>query len=132
VSDDHVVVLVDGHCSLCKGWTYWAARRDGYDKLRFASQQSRTGGRFVEKYEIGDDTVIIVANGNAYTKSRAILEVLRVLTWPWPILYVGILIPWFIRDWAYSVIARNRHRWFGREESDFCEVNDDLDHKLLG
>lgn len=129
--DDHIIVLVDGHCSLCKGWTYWAARRDSKDKLRFASQQSVTGERFLDDFELENDSVIVVADGKAYTKSRAILEVLRVLSWPWPVLYSVILVPLFIRDWMYSVIARHRHQWFGREENDFCEINHGLDDKLL-
>ena len=132
MSDDHVLVLVDGHCSLCKGWTHWAARRDAEDHLRFASQQGKTGKQYLEDAGIdSNQSVIVVADGRSYTRSRAVLEVVRVLSWPWPIVYAAILIPCFIRDWMYVVISSHRYQWFGRVENDFCEVNSDIDHMIL-
>jgi predicted DCC family thiol-disulfide oxidoreductase YuxK len=34
-----------------------------------------------------------------------------------PLLYVFLIVPKFIRDWFYDIIAKNRYRWWGKEES---------------
>ena len=36
------------------------------------------------------------------------------------LLWMFIVVPWFIRDAVYRLIARNRYRWFGREEA--CRI----------
>jgi predicted DCC family thiol-disulfide oxidoreductase YuxK len=35
----------------------------------------------------------------------------------WPLLYVAIIIPRFLRDAIYNLVARNRYKWFGRRDS---------------
>ena len=45
------------------------------------------------------------------------LRIARRLRFPWPLLYVGILLPRALRDAIYRWIARNRYRWFGQKES---------------
>ncbi|SFI40970.1 Predicted thiol-disulfide oxidoreductase YuxK, DCC family [Paenibacillus sp. UNC496MF] len=61
------------------------------------------------------DSFVMIANGRCDVKSGAALRVLRELDGPWPLLYVAILIPAFIRDRAYDFVARRRYRWFGRD-----------------
>jgi predicted DCC family thiol-disulfide oxidoreductase YuxK len=41
------------------------------------------------------------------------------LRWPWPLLYAGLLVPRFLRDWAYEAFAARRY-WFG--QSDSCRI----------
>lgn len=122
---DKIVVLVDGHCSLCKGWTYFAARRDSEDNLRFGSQQSDAGRSLLEDlgyHDLIGESVLVVRGGTPYKRSRAVFEVLRVLRWPWPVLaYAWYVIPWFLRDALYWVVARYRSALFGEEDDDFCE-----------
>jgi predicted DCC family thiol-disulfide oxidoreductase YuxK len=55
-----------------------------------------------------------------HNKSTAVFRMLRRLPQPWPLLYALIAIPRPIRDWAYSVCARNRYRFFPRLES--CRI----------
>jgi predicted DCC family thiol-disulfide oxidoreductase YuxK len=42
---------------------------------------------------------------------------LKGLGFPWSMAYAFILVPRFIRDGVYAAVARNRYRWFGRQES---------------
>jgi predicted DCC family thiol-disulfide oxidoreductase YuxK len=48
-----------------------------------------------------------------YTKSTAVLRTLKLLGPPLAVLYVFILVPRFIRDGVYDLVARHRLRLFG-------------------
>ena len=89
-------------------------RRDPEARFRFAPLQSNTGRRLAG--DISADSIVVVADGRTYTRSRAALEIARRLPFPWRLLSALIVIPPFLRDWAYDLIARNRYRWFGKRD----------------
>ncbi|MNT04339.1 hypothetical protein D3C72_1389140 [compost metagenome] len=62
-------------------------------------------------------TFVLVEDGRYYTRSKAALKLARVLPFPWPLWYVFVVIPPFIRDAVYDIVARNRYRWFGKDEA---------------
>lgn len=61
-----------------------------------------------------DGTYLLLAEGRAYGLSRGYLELCRILGGPWHLLRIAALVPERWRDAAYALVARNRHRWFGR------------------
>jgi len=70
----------------------------------------------------GAETVYLVANyrepnPEIRVKARAILALFDGLGWPWrsAALFRGLPARWL--DGVYDLIARNRHRWFGRREA---------------
>jgi len=68
------------------------------------------------------DTFVLLEKGKIYTKSTAALKLMKRLNGLWPMLYGFIIIPAFIRDAVYSLIARNRYKWFGKKDS--CMIPD--------
>lgn len=113
------VVLFDGVCNLCNGSVRFLIARDPGARLRLASAQSAAGqailawcGLPVDHF----DTMVFVEGGQAFMKSTAFLRVVRYLSWPWPWLSWGLLVPRPLRDWLYDRIALNRYRLFGRQE----------------
>ncbi|TMV50993.1 DUF393 domain-containing protein [Paenibacillus mesophilus] len=62
------------------------------------------------------DTFMLVRGDRLFMKSRAGLEVVKRLRGAWPLLYAFIVVPSPIRDKIYDYIARNRYRWFGRND----------------
>jgi len=60
---------------------------------------------------------VLLENQKIYQKSTAALRVCRRLRGGWVLLYGFIIIPPFIRNAVYSLIAHNRYRWFGKKES---------------
>jgi predicted DCC family thiol-disulfide oxidoreductase YuxK len=58
-------------------------------------------------------------NGKMYDRSAAVLNIARHLRFPWPVLAVFLLVPQFLRDPVYDLVARNRKRWFGAR-SELC------------
>jgi predicted DCC family thiol-disulfide oxidoreductase YuxK len=77
------------------------------------------------------DSVIYIHNKKAFTQSSAALHIVKQLSGLWPALYAFIIIPPFIRNRIYMIIARNRYRWFGKKET--CMVpGPELKSRFLG
>ena len=62
------------------------------------------------------DSIMLIRAGKLCVKSTAALGIARGLRWPWPLLSVFWLVPYWLRDLVYDWIARNRIRWFGKPE----------------
>ena len=63
------------------------------------------------------NSFILLENGIIVTRSTAALKVAKQLSGGLKLLYVFIIIPAFIRDPIYSIIANNRYKWFGKKEA---------------
>jgi predicted DCC family thiol-disulfide oxidoreductase YuxK len=117
---EHPIILFDGFCNLCNGAIQFIIERDKNQHFRFASLQSKTGREYQKKAGLSIDkidTVLLVENGEIYQKSTAGLRVARNLDGLWPVMFIFILIPPFIRNAVYDLIARNRYKWFGKKDS---------------
>jgi predicted DCC family thiol-disulfide oxidoreductase YuxK len=113
------VMLFDGVCNLCSGSVQFAIAHDPQARLRFAAVQSPLGQAFLARQGLPLDvyeSFYFVEQGMVYEKSTAWLRLVRYLQWPWPWFRVLALVPRWIRDPAYSFVARNRYRWFGRRD----------------
>ena len=117
------VVLFDGLCPLCDGFVLFVLRRDPREQFHFASLQSAYGQSLLRRHGLPTDsvdTMVLVQADQAYTESSAVLRVAAGLRFPWRLLSVFLVVPPFIRNAAYRLMARNRYRWFGRREA--CAV----------
>ena len=59
------------------------------------------------------DTVLLLMNEKIYHRSGAALRIATRLRFPWPLLGIFLLVPPFLRNGIYNLVARNRKRWFG-------------------
>lgn len=116
----HPVILFDGVCNLCSRVVQFIIKRDRKNVFRFASLQSDFGNSVLQKFNLPADvfdSFIVYKAGKIYTKSTGALLVAKNLSGAWPLLYVFIFVPSFIRNSVYEVIARNRYKWFGKKEA---------------
>ncbi len=114
------ILLFDGVCNLCSSSVQWVLKHDRRGIFRFAPLQSRLAQELLTRHaytggELG--TVVLVADGRLYTHSDAVLELLRRIGGGWQLFYIGKLIPPFLRNAAYNLVARYRYRWFGKQET---------------
>ena len=125
-SDEHPILLFDGVCNLCNGSIQFIIPRDPAGKLRFAPLQSELGTRVQEATGLSTDdleTVVLVDDGKAYTKSDAAIRVAEHLGGIYRLLSLGRLVPRGVRDRIYDFVAANRYDWFGRKDQ--CMIPDD-------
>jgi len=112
----HNTVLYDGDCSLCISIAGFLRRKDIHSRLRLIALKSDKGRSLAAKTGLpgnGTNTVIYFTRDRFYLRSTAVLHILRELGGGWSIFFIFIIIPRFIRDFIYRLIARNRHRFFG-------------------
>lgn len=114
------VILFDGVCNLCTASVTFVIQRDAKNSFRFASLQSSFGQQILSQQGIDPrhfDTILLIKDEKVFTRSDAALEIARDLSGLWPILYIFKVIPSVIRNIVYNWIARNRYRWFGKNDS---------------
>jgi predicted DCC family thiol-disulfide oxidoreductase YuxK len=114
------VIFFDGFCNLCSGAVQFTIKRDHNNIFRFASLQSDYAKEKLKKLATlpkEGESMVLLENGKFYVRSTAALRVAKRLGGLWPLLYGFIIIPRFIRDAVYNYIAKNRYKWFGKQES---------------
>jgi predicted DCC family thiol-disulfide oxidoreductase YuxK len=105
----------DGECGLCDRFVHFVLRHDQEEYFQFATLQSAAGQELMTRLRLNAadlQTVVLVEAGESYVRSSATLRVCRRLAGPWSLLFGFIVIPTAWRDAAYSLITRNRKRWF--------------------
>lgn len=113
------ILLFDGVCNLCNGLVVFTIKRDSNGRIRFGALQSDEGKKILQQLNIQDelpDTFILIEDGNYYVRSTAALRLFKSLDGLWPMLYLFIIVPRFIRDYLYNKVAENRYRFFGKRD----------------
>lgn len=116
---DHPIIFFDGVCNLCTGVVKFVIRHDPKRRFRFASLQSEVGQQLLKQYNLPSEefgSFILFEKGEVYTKSTAALTVAKNLNGLLPVWHTFIILPKFIRDGVYNLVARNRYKWFGKKE----------------
>lgn len=119
-SNTNPVILFDGVCNLCNGSVQFVIKHDPKRQFRFASIQGDYGQQVLKQFHLPPDSLnsfILLKDNQIYTHSTGALKVAKQLSGAWPLLYVFIIIPPFIRNAVYQFIANNRYKWFGKKES---------------
>ncbi len=114
------ILLFDGICNLCNGFVQEVIARDDRGVIRYTSLQSEVGQQLLAKAGLSIfsmDTVVLIEGEKKYLKSDVALRIFRHLGRGWSYLYYLSIIPKFIRDAIYDLIARNRYRWFGKQDA---------------
>jgi predicted DCC family thiol-disulfide oxidoreductase YuxK len=119
------VVLFDGVCKLCNGSVKFILRRDREGQLKLAPLQSDYGRQVIASQVNNSDaldSILLQEGARLSEKSTAIIRISKYLDGAWPLCMVFLIIPRFIRDFIYDIIANNRYRWFGKYEA--CRLHD--------
>jgi len=113
------IILFDGVCNLCNSSVQFILKRDPVGKFKFASFQGETGQRLLKKHGISTDinSIVLIEHEKVFIKSNAAIRVGRQLTGAWKMASAFNIIPRFIRDFLYDIVANNRYKWFGKTES---------------
>ena len=114
------IILFDGVCNLCNHTVQFVIRHDPGAIFKFASLQSDKGRELSNHYGLtqsGPGSFVLIEDNNAFTRSTAALKVAKRLKGLPVLLYVFIIVPPFIRNAVYDIIAKNRYKWFGKKDS---------------
>ena len=126
INENQSIVLFDGVCNLCNSAVRFIIKRDKEKIFKRSPLQSSFSETLNQQFHFKQpllNSIILIENNKVYYKSTAALRVVKKLTGPIKLLYIFIIIPPFIRDAIYNVIAKNRYRWFGKTS---CEAEEGL------
>ncbi len=114
------IILFDGICNLCNQSVQFVIEHDKKNQFQFASLQSDFGQNFLKENNLDAtqfDSVVFIEDDKFYTKSSAALKISKYLDGITSLLTIFMIVPKPLRDVVYSFIAKNRYRWFGKQES---------------
>ena len=118
---DRDVIFYDGVCALCHRTVRFLIARDRAGSLRFAPLQGETFAAFsaTTPQEDGLDSIVYVRGygsetARVFVRSEAVLQALRDIGGFWRVVSWARIIPRFMRDGLYDLVARRRYGWFGR------------------
>lgn len=128
---EHPILLFDGHCNFCNSWVDFILRKDKKRKFRLAALQSESGMALRKKYNIDleEDSAVLIYLDKVYKRSSAGLHVLYHMGGWRSVFFAFILVPSFIRDFYYDLIARNRYKLWGRRE--VCRTPSEAEKELF-
>ena len=114
------IILFDGTCKLCNNVVRFITKNDSIGIFCFIPLESEKASEYLNRYNkknVNKGSVLLIQNEKIFTKSNAVLHILKCLDGLWPLFYVFIVVPAFIRDPVYDIIAKYRYRWFGPSTS---------------
>jgi predicted DCC family thiol-disulfide oxidoreductase YuxK len=119
------LILYDGLCGLCNRLNQFVLARDPHHRFQFASLQSPLSKQLLaacgRRPEDLDTLYVVIdyklSSQHLLWKARAALYILAELGGPWKLTTALNILPTFLLDLGYDLVARNRYRLFGKYES---------------
>ncbi len=124
------IIFFDGVCHLCNGFVDFLITQDSSHTLRFAPLQGVTAKALLPITSIQNlDSVVLYQQGQIFRGSEAILRTLTQLGGVYRLSSVFFIVPRFVRDFIYRVVAQHRYQWFGERE--FCRLPQSHEKEFL-
>lgn len=114
------IILFDGVCNLCNRLVQWVIKRDKNDTFRFAPLESKIGQQLLQEHNLNPgeiDTIVLIQPFSGHsTKSTAVLKIGRAFSGIYHLFFLLQLIPAFLRNPIYDWVAKNRYKWYGKQD----------------
>ena len=128
--DKRQILFFDGVCGLCNSTVDLLIKEDINDALKFAPLQGETAKDLIPKKEISEmKSVVFYRDGKIFIQSDAIIETGRAMGGFFGLAIILKLIPKFLRNFFYDIIAKNRYKWFGVKET--CRMPSENEREKL-
>ena len=121
--DAKSIILFDGVCTLCNASIDFVMKRDHKNRFLVGALQDPISKKVLSDFQVDHsylDSLILVESGKIYFRSTAALRIAKKLNGLWPLFYIFIILPTFLRDPVYDWIGKNRYRWFGKKNT--CRI----------
>ncbi|MEN0117332.1 MAG: DCC1-like thiol-disulfide oxidoreductase family protein [Agrobacterium cavarae] len=119
--DDKPLIIFDGECGFCSRDVDFVLRHDKQGLFRFTPAQSPLGTALMRHYGFRTDdyeTSLLIEAGVAHIYSDSVLRVVKLLGGMMGMTATAMrLVPRFIRDGVYRLVARNRMKIAGRRQT---------------
>lgn len=122
MEDNNFVIVFDNTCGICNKWAQLILKWDKKKKIKFASLKSQFAQNIHQAHPtLSDfDTIIYFSNNEFWIKSGAILKIFKDLGGLYQLFGVFKIVPLWIRDALYDVVASHRYQIFGKDKT--CQI----------
>lgn len=117
---EKAIIFFDGHCNLCNKSVQFILKKERASVLYFASLQSEFAKTILLRLSLPEDytdSVLLYEKGHLYKESEAAIRIAKYLKSPWSWARIIRVVPTFLRNWVYRIIAKKRLKWFGSTDS---------------
>ena len=128
------IYLFDGHCVLCSRAVRYVLRHETTPDMRFVAILSEEGRALAKANDIDPEepeSFLIIQGDDVLRSSDAIIALGRYVGGIHKIAIIGKTLPRPIRDWLYSLIAKNRYKVFGQTEACYVPNPENRDRFVL-
>ncbi len=124
------IIYFDGVCNLCNGFVDFVIRRDKTHLFTYAPLQGKSAQLNLSAQDLSLDSVVFFEDGKTYKKSIAVLKILFYLGSGYKMISRwGSVLPDFVLNFIYDIIAKNRYLIFGKKNS--CRLPSVEERKLF-
>lgn len=116
--ESNLIIIYDGYCKLCNFSLQFIMKRDKQHIFQYYPLQSKEAKKLTSEnfQDINiPDSVLLIENGELFTKSEAFFKILPHLGSAYKFLLVFKILPKRLRNKVYDWIAKNRYKWFGQK-----------------
>jgi predicted DCC family thiol-disulfide oxidoreductase YuxK len=120
------ILFYDGLCGLCDQLVQFLLKHDSHGRIYYVALQSDLAKKLLMERGVAQEellelsTVYFLQDDVVYRRSGAVLRVVSLLPAPWSLAKVFLIIPPFLADPLYRLVANLRYRIFGR--LDQCRI----------
>lgn len=111
------VVVFDGVCVLCNRFFNWLIKNDKDEKFMYTNFQSDFSKKNNLKLKDINSVAVIKTNGEKIYKVQAVYYILKKIDRYFIVQILLKLLPLFLTNICYDIIANFRYRIFGKYET---------------
>jgi predicted DCC family thiol-disulfide oxidoreductase YuxK len=113
--NDRFIIFFDSECMLCNASVQWILMHEKKHDVQFAPLHGVTFKKLPIERQHLPDSILVWKENSLHMKTSAIIHVLQGMGGKWNILSrLMRIIPYFLSNSIYDIIARKRYVWFGR------------------
>ena len=113
------LIVFDGVCALCNNFVIFVIKNDKKSLYKFVSLQSIEQNKLQDFDKLFDEkinSIVLIKKESILSKSDAVIEIFRKLSFPYNLSPILLLIPRALRNLVYNIIAKKRFKIFGKIE----------------
>ena len=132
IKENRNILFFDGVCTLCNKTIDFFIKRNDRNTIYYSSLQSKFAKDFLRAQAIDSNKMVSIlyfSKGKLNTKSSAVLIAIKELSSIHRYFFLLLIIPKFIRDFFYDIIATKRFRLYG--QSSTCRIPNESEVKYF-
>lgn len=111
------ILFFDGVCYLCSSLVDFCLPRFSEGEIYFAPLQGATALEILSPQDLSLDYVVYFRDGNIYRRTQAVAYLLGDIGGIYKAISIMLhILPSFISDFFYELVAKYRYRIFGKSE----------------